>query len=36
MTSWVRDPEDQRLVRSKLDPELEPKPAPKLELGNIA
>jgi len=31
MTSWVGDSEDQRLVRSEPDPELEPKPEPELE-----
>ena len=36
MTSWVRDPKNQRLVRSEADPELEPEPEPKLELGNMA
>ena len=36
MISWVRDPENQRLIRSKSDPDLEPEPEPKLELGNMA
>jgi len=36
MTSWVRDPEDQRLVRSEPNANLENEPEPKLELGNVA
>jgi len=36
MTSWVRDPENQRLVRSELDPDWEPQPKPKLESENMA
>jgi len=35
MTSWVRDPKDQRLVRSELDLDLEHKPEPELELGSM-
>jgi len=36
MTSWVRDPENQRLARSESDPDLEPEPKTNLELGNMA
>ena len=36
MTSWVRDLENQRLVRSEPNPDLELKREPKLELGNMA
>jgi len=35
MTSWVRDPENKRLVRSESDPDLKPEPEPKLELENM-
>ena len=35
MTSWVRDPKDQRLIRSEPDPDLESEPEPKLKLGNM-
>ena len=31
MTGWVRNPENHRLFRSELDPDLEPEPEPKLE-----
>ena len=36
MTSWGRNPENQRLVRSEPDPNLEPESKPKFELGNMA
>ena len=36
MTSWVRDLENQRLIRSEPDHDLEPEHEPKLELGNMA
>jgi len=36
MSSWVRGPENQRLVRSEPDPNLEPEHESKLELGNMA
>ena len=36
MTTWIRDPENQRLVRSEPNYDLELEPEPKLELGNMA
>ena len=36
ITSWVTDPENQRLVRSEPNPNLETEPEPKLELENMA
>ena len=36
MISWVKDPKNQRLVRSEPDLDLEPEPEPKLELENMA
>ena len=36
MTSWVRDRENQRLVRSEHDLDLESEHEPKLKLGNMA
>ena len=35
MTSWVRDPKNNRLVRSEPNRDLEPEPEPKLELEEM-
>jgi len=36
MTSWVKYPKNQRLVRSEPHPDLEPESEPKFELENMA
>ena len=36
MTSWIGDSENQRLVRSEPDHDLESKHEPKFELANMA